>query len=178
MKRRSFLAIIIFTVALLPSLATAAVIMNNPVTVNTSTGQSNPVYLAEGPGYSTANQLGYLALVGNGATSTGGQTLYINGTPGTGNTVLVNALEVVNATSSGFNGNVMLYLNGTIPSGVEVYYSATPMSYNGQSIVGGNQLVTGTPIHLMTSGLYISALLNGSLANGVSEKITMQMVYS
>lgn len=177
MKRRNFLALIIFTVALLPSLATAAVIMNNPVTINTSTSQSNPVYLADGPGYSVANQLGYLSLVGNGSATTGGQTLYINGTPGTGNIALVNSLEVVNATSSGFGGNVLLYVNGTVPSGVELYYGASPMTYNVQNIVGGTLLTTGSPIHITTSRLYVSMLLNGSMANGVSEKLTMQFVY-
>ena len=49
MKRKTFLGLIIFSVALLPSLATAAVIVNNPVSVNTNTNQSNPVYLADGP---------------------------------------------------------------------------------------------------------------------------------
>lgn len=178
MKRKSLLAIIVFAVALLPSLATAAVIMNNPVTVHTGTSQTNPVYLAQGPGYSTANQLGYLALVGNGATTTGGQSLYLNGTPGTGSTVLVNALEVVNASSSAFKGSVMMYVNGTIPTGVEVLYSSSPMSYNGQNVVGGTLLQTGNPVHITTSKLYVSIVMDGSLTNGLSEKLTMQMVYT
>ncbi|AKA49028.1 hypothetical protein IX51_07860 [uncultured archaeon] len=177
MKRKTFLGLIIFSVALLPSLATAAVIVNNPVSVNTNTNQSNPVYLADGPGYSLANQLGYLSLTGNGAKSTGVQTLYLNTTPGTGNTTLINSLEIVNATSPGFTGSVVIYLNGTLPGGVEIFYSSSPMSYQNGNVVGGTELQTGAPIHVSSSKLYLSIVLQGSIAKVTNDRMTLQSEY-
>lgn len=177
MRRRTFLGLIIFSVALLPSLATAAVIMNSPFSVNTNTNQNNPVYLAQGPGYSIANQLGYLALTGNGSSSTGVQTVYLNTTPGSGNTTLMNSLEIVNATSSGFHGPVMVYLNGTLPSGVQIFYSNSQMSYSNGKVTDGSLLQTGSPIHITSSKVYLSVVLQGSMKDVNSDKMTLQAVF-
>lgn len=177
MNRKTFLGLIIFSVALLPSLATAAVIVHNPINVSTNTNQNNPVYMAGGPGYSIANELGYLALTGNGQKSTGSQNLYLNTTPGTGNTTLMNSLEIVNATSSSFSGSVVLFLNGTLPSGVAIYYSNSEMSYSNGQVQGGTLLQTGAPVHMTSSHIYLSLVIDGSMKAVSNDKMTLQVEY-
>lgn len=176
MKRRSFLALTVFIIALLPSVATAAVIMNNPVSLNTTANNTNPVYLAQASGYSTAHQMGYLGLTGSGST-TGSQTLYLNATPGSGNAVLMNVLQVVNSSSAA-HSSVMLYINGTLPSGVSVYYSSSKMAYSGSAVIGGTLLKTNTGIHLDSPSLYLSIVLSGSLQSVSGQQLTFQSTYS
>lgn len=178
MNRKTFLGLIIFSVALLPSLATAAVIVHSTVNVNTNTNQNNPVYLAQGPGYAIANELGYISLTGNGQLSTGSQNLYLNTTAGTGNTTLLNPLEIVNDTSSGFSGSVVIYLNGTLPSGVSIYYSSSQMSYKNGQVQGGTMLQTGSPIHMSSSTIFISVVLQGSMASVSNDVMTLQVEYT
>lgn len=164
MKRRTLLGITIFITALLPAVATASIIVNNPVSVHTSTNQPNPVYFAQGPDYATAHSMNFVALTGKGSTSTGSQTIYLNATSGTGNVVLMNALEIVNTTSSSNQGKVTLYLNGTIPAGLTLYYGASEMGYTGTSISGGTVLNAGMPIHMTGSKLYISIEMSGHMS--------------
>lgn len=166
---------IVLSVAVLPAIATAAVLINNPVTANTNNSHEVPAYLAGAPGFSNAKNLGYIGLSGGGSTSTG-QTLYLNGTSGSGNITLVNVLEVVNNTSPSYTGQAYLYFNGTIPSGVQIYYSSSMMSYSGSRIIGGTVLVTGTPIHLTGAKIYLSIVMLGSIATGTSS-LNMQIAY-
>ncbi len=175
MNRKLYFSLIILSVAVLPAIATAAVLVNSPVSTNTNNNQGNPVYLAPAQGYSTAKELGYLGLTGGGASSTG-QTLYLNGTPGSGNVTLMNVLEIVNSTSSSYHGAIMLYLNGTLPTGVSVYYSNSPMSYTGTFISGGNKLQTSTAIHLTSSHLYLSFILLGTISAGTGQ-LNLQVSY-
>lgn len=177
MNRKTFLGLIIFSVALLPSLATAAVIVHSTVNVNTNTNQDNPVYLAQGPGYAIANELGYISLTGNGQTTTGSQSLYLNTTPGTGNTTLMNSLEIVNATSSSFSGSVFVYLNGTLPTGVSIYYSSNQMNFSNDQVQGGTLLQTGSPIHMNSGDIYLSIVLQGSLSSVSNDRMTLQVEY-
>ncbi len=175
MNRKIFLSMLVLSVAVLPAVATAAVLVNNPVATHTNNTHSNPVYLAEAPGYSSAKDLGYIGLSGGGSTSTG-QTLYLNGTPGAGNITLVNVLEVVNATSTSYSSAVTLYFNGTLPSGVSIYYSTSAMGYSGTSITGGTKLSTGVPVHLDSQHIYLSFVLLGSISSG-STTLNMQVSY-
>lgn len=175
MNRKIFLSMIILSVAVLPAIATAAVLINNPVTTNTNSSHEVPAYLAGAPGYSSARSLGYIGLTGGGSTSTG-QTLYLNGTTGTGNITLVNVLEVVNNTSPSYTGQAYLYFNGTIPSGIQMYYSSSMMSYTGSKIIGGKVLAAGTPIHLTGSKLYLSIVMLGSITTGTGS-LNLQIAY-
>lgn len=177
MKRRTLLGLTIFITALLPAVATASIIVNNPVNVQTNTNQANPVYFAQGPDYTQAHNMNFVGLTGKGSASTGAQTIYLNATKGTGNVVLMNALEIINATSSSYNGKVTVYLNGTIPTGLTMYYSTSEMSYTGTSISGGTVLNTGAPIHMVSSKIYISIELSGNLAKTTGDTLNLQTSY-
>lgn len=121
-----------------------------------TTGTSAKIYLQEGPNYVTASGLG---LVSGGAslssTSGSGTTLGINTVSGSQSVYLLNVLEVVN-TSSGITGHVYLYINGTLPSGVTLYFdNTTQMAFSGTN-TGTYSIVQGTGTG------------NGTLVGGVS----------
>ncbi|MCL5667633.1 MAG: hypothetical protein M1593_01265, partial [Candidatus Thermoplasmatota archaeon] len=102
MNRKTFLFLAIFTAALLPATATAAVIINDPILVSTS--QNNAVvYITDGPGYSQANSMHFL--YANYAASGENVTLDLNYSHHSGVNI-TNALEIVN--NAGFNAQVWL----------------------------------------------------------------------
>jgi len=100
-------------------------------TSTTSTGTAT-IYLEQGPDYPNANALG---LVSGGAgpnteiIST--TTIGVNGVTGAEDTYLLNVFEVVNS-STGVKGPVYLYINGTLPTGVTLYWdNTTEMKFSG-----------------------------------------------
>lgn len=144
-------------------------------------------YLAAGPNYATALTLG---LVSGGTTAgteiNSGTSLTINTVSGSGDTYLLNVFEVVNS-SSNIKGAVYLYINGTLPSGVTIYWdNTTEMTFSGTdagtytivngkapgngSIAGTGSTFTSGPIPLTSNKattpspytLYISFALTGA----------------
>ncbi len=154
-KRNVMIAIALVLAMLLPVITTAAVVVNNNVTVEVSPVHPNAVYLTEGPGYAMANSSGYIGITGNNAKYTN-STVYISTIPGSGYVVMTNVLAIYNGSSS--DAPLFLWINGTIPSGVQLFYSSSLMSFNGKSVSGTPMGLTNGPIHLTAPGdaLYIS----------------------
>ncbi len=165
--KRSVLAITgVMLVLLLPLVATAAVVVNSGIAVNYTPTKANEVYLVDGTGYAVANQSGYFGVSGNNAVYTN-LSLELNSVPGSGYVVLTNVLEIYNATAT--TATVNVWLNGTLPSGVTMYESSSPITFNGNTVSGtavlGNGL-TSTELHLTSSGNagYIGFKLSGDSA--------------
>jgi len=117
---------------------------------STTTPASPTIYLEQGANYTNANALG---LVSGGAGSnteiTSGTSIGINGVSGAGYTYIFNVFKVVNS-SSGIKGPVYLYINGSLPSGVTLYFdNTTAMAFSGTktgtySVVYGGAPGNGT----------------------------------
>ncbi|GGM77436.1 hypothetical protein GCM10007108_14510 [Thermogymnomonas acidicola] len=161
LSKRAITALTVAVLAALPVIATAAVIVDAPVTANVAT-TSNPVYLNLGPGATTAEKLNFLsdASVGSHYSNYSFTISYV---PGSGYTILTNVLEIVNST--GTNVPLYVYLNGTLPSGVSIYYSSSPITFDGSSL-SGTELMPGTAIHVTTQDVYLAFWIQGSYAGG------------
>jgi len=101
---------------------------------STTTPASPTIYLEQGTNYANAYALG---LVSGGAGPnkeiTSATSIDINGVSGAGDTYLLNVFEVVNS-SSGTKGNIYLYINASLPSGVTLYWdNTTEMTFSGTS---------------------------------------------
>lgn len=178
MKKTIFSIIVVAVALMLPSIVTAAVVVNNGIAVNFTPSQQNLVYLTEGPGYSVANSSGYIGVYGNNQLYTN-ISIELSSVPGSGYVVLTNVLEIYNASTS--PGSVNVWINGTLPTGVTMYESSTPLTFNGVSVSGGNILGNGvstTEIHLTEAGNagYIGFVLTGA-ASG-SAAFSLQYVIS
>jgi len=114
---------------------------------NTST-ETASIYLEEGPNYANAAALGLVSVSGGTTGSpsteiTSGATIVVNGVTGAENTYLLNVFEVVNS-STGVKGPVYLYINGTLPTGVTLYWdNTTEMSFSGTK--SGTYLIVQGP---------------------------------
>jgi len=161
-------------------------------TSTTSTGTAT-IYLEQGPNYPNANALGLVSGgTGQATEITSTTTIDVNGVTGAEDTYLLNVFEVVN-TSSGVKGPVYLYINGTLPTGVTLYWdNTTEMTFSGSpsgtysivqgpdttksssngngSISGSGTYFTSGPIPLTANGagtpntLYIAFVITGSAA--------------
>lgn len=121
---------------------------------NSTTGSAAQIYLEKGPNYANANAL-RLFYTGSATAIASGTTLDVNTTAGSYDVFLLNVLKVVN-TSAGVTGPLFLYINGTLPTGVTLYYdNATEMTFSGTD-TGTYSVVQGTGAG------------NGSLSGGVS----------
>ena len=167
MNRKTFLFLAIFTAALLPATATAAVIINDPILVSTS--QNNAVvYITDGPGYSQANSMHFL--YANYAASGENVTLDLNYSHHSGVNI-TNALEIVN--NAGFNAQV--WLNGTLPGYVTMYYSTTPATTSSY----GTPITSGHPISVSSdSSLYVTIVMNTLATQGTPGTATLSMQYA
>lgn len=170
MKRSALLMGAIAIAMLLPAIATAAVIVNNGIAVNFTPTHGNLVYLAEGPGYNQANATGFFSVSGDNAVYTN-FSIDLNSVPGSGYVVLTNVLEIYNATST--TGVVNVWINGTMPSGVTMYESASPITFSGTAISGSPLLSGGSTsveLHLTSAGIagYIGFKLNGVASGATS----------
>lgn len=170
MKRSILAAAAIALALLLPAIATAAVIVNSGIAVNFNPNQSNQIYFTEGTGYSVANQSGYMGVFGNNAHYTN-FSIELSSVPGSGYVVLTNVLEIYNATTA--TGTVNIWINGTLPTGVAMYESPSPITFNGNAMSGTEVLgngVTSTEIHLTGSGNagFIGFKLSGSVSGSAA----------
>ena len=166
------IAVTLILALMIPVVTTAAVIVSNTVTITTTSTHANLVYLTEGPGYSYANSSGYVGILGNNSKYTN-ETVEISTIPGSGYVVMTNVLAVYNDTNTA--NPVYLWFNGTIPSGVHLFYSNSLMAFNGSSVNGSlMSSSTNGPIHLTSKGdaLYISIIVTSS--SPVSFALNMQ----
>lgn len=172
MKRQIIIVGVLALAFMLPLVTTAAVIVNNDISVSLHDTNTNQVYLAAGPGYTAANSSNFFGIMGNQSSNTN-MSLYINTIPGSGNVTLTNVLEVENTTTS--TSPVYFYLNGTLPVGVTVYFSSTPITYNGFTPSGtailwndgsGNAHTTSN-VHITKRGAagYFAFVLSGTSAS-------------
>ena len=168
--KRNILSLLVVVIALMvPSVATASVLLSDPIQVSVSDTAVNHVFIADGPGYTVANDLGYITLHGNNSDS-GNVSVNLSSVPGSGFLVLTNVLEISNTLTSGTFANVTL--TASLPVGTYLYYNNTSQS----KIVDGG--ITGINISKIgnsavfelnngSSPVYLSFLVMGnSVGNG------------
>ena len=172
------IAVTLVLALMVPVVTTAAVIVSNTVTITTNSTHQNLVHLTEGPGYSYANSSGYIGIIGNNSKYTN-ETVEISTIPGSGYVVMTNVLAVYNSSST--THSLYLWLNGTIPSGVQLFYSNSLMTFNGSS-VSGTAMSSGNngPIHLTSKGdaLYISIIVTSALPESFVLNMQQEQVQS
>jgi hypothetical protein len=160
-KMKKLMTLATLLAFIVPALVTASVVVDYQI--NYKASNVNPtVFLAEGPNYAAANVQGLLS-INNTTSITVSKISYtaiennaqvkFNSTLYTSYTILLNVLELVSTTSS----TTYVWINGTLPTNVELYITSTPESFNGLSSSLGNSYTTGT-----------------SGTSGSGEKITLQ----
>jgi hypothetical protein len=150
---------------LLPSLVIASVIISN--TYSISIGQEPPlVYLTTGPNYQNYNNSGQFQVTVRGSPPNiwSGTTIYINWTI----LYLLSSgkLPFVLQINNTLNNAVSLWINGSLPGSITMYYKNSPNSNNlGTQWVSGQKIVINK-----NKNLYLSFVVpwgasgNGSLA--------------
>lgn len=154
--------------SLLVVLAISGVALASVIIVYDYSISTKPVapqfYLQDGPNYASANALGLFTAkqTGSPANVSSGTTIRVNTTYGSANVYLLNVLDIYN--SSSVTTHVYVYINGTLPTGVSMYYSPSPITFSGTA-VSGTLWATGTQIPL-TGGsavdLYLAFALTGA----------------
>ena len=151
--------------AIVPGLVVASVVIGFVYPMSTSAIPS-PFRLQQGPGYSIASSLGLTSAIedSNGNVASG-TTINVNSTAHSSDVYLLNVLQIYNASTKWPAGAVAsVYINGTLPAGVEMYYSTSPMTFDGTS-VSGTLWTTGAHIALPASSgnveLYFSFVVAG-----------------
>lgn len=125
MNKRTFVALAIAFVTIVPTIATAALIVNQEVSVNASHA-NNRIYFTPGSDYRIANELGFMDIVnGSGSNNV---SLTLKSIHGFGYVIISDALDIVNNTSVNFT--VYSSMNGSLPKGVVMFYYLTQDSYN------------------------------------------------
>ncbi len=142
MNKKVLLALTLLSAMLLPAVATAAVIVNNNISVQTTFTNVNQVYLQEGPQYASAHSAGFITLKGNNQKFTNA-TINLAGVPGSSGAVYItNAIEIYSAMSK---GPVDIWLNTTSSlSGVSIYEGSSLATFTGTSLSGANQILSGS----------------------------------
>ena len=167
MKRNLFTIMIIATMMIVPAVATAAVLVNDPVSVLVSDTGVNSVYLDKGTGYKTAHSLGYFTVVGNNKKYSN-LTLEINDVNGTGNMSMTNVLELTGSVATGTYVNVTI--TADLPAGTYLYCNSAPSTISSNGVISGTNLSsTGSFTIQMKTGtnVYFSFLvLGGSRGTG------------
>ena len=165
--KRNILSMLVVAVALMvPAVATASVVMSDPISLAVSDTATNHVFIAKGPSYAVANGLGYITLNGNNVR-TDNISVNLSSVPGNGYLELVNVLEINNTLKSGYTANVTLITS--MPSGTFLYYNNTSQSkiLHG-SITGVNISAAGNDatfqLDSSSSPVYLSFLVMGSSA--------------
>ncbi len=139
-----------------PSVVVASVVVAYSYP-NSVAAQSDQIYLAQGPNYAAANSLNMITAtqtsVTTGSTTvnevTSTTTIQFGSSAGGGTVYMLNVLKIVNATSLPANTNVFVWINGTLPSGVTLFYSAIPMSFTGSAVT--NATLSGASVSSLAS---------------------------
>ena len=171
MNKKILFTLTLLSAMLLPAVATAAVVLNNNITVNVNNSNVNQVYIETGPGYSSAHSSGYITMTGNNQKYTN-TTISLNGIKGSGSVIITNALEIYSSVSS---GTVNVWLNSTSAiSGVSIYESQSPAQYTGTSLSGASQILGSTSSYEFTVSstpgvvVYLSFEVSGNSASSGS----------
>lgn len=169
MNRKLFLFLAIFTAALLPVTATAALVINDPIIVATS--QNNAVvYVANGPEYQQAHTYGFITT--DYAQSGQNATVYLYYAHHA-NVTLTNVLELVN----GATANADVYLNGTLPGFIAWYYSSSLIPSSSSSY--GTQIASGSPIPVAHgSQVYITVVMDTLNVPGSTTSVSITLQYA
>jgi hypothetical protein len=162
---------------LVAGIAIAAVIVFYHYPVS-SQGKAPQFYLEQGSNYDTANSLGLFHATSQGTPSniSGGTTLFVNTTFGSSDTYLLNVLDVYNATSATLHKPVYLWVNGTLPTDVWMYYASSPITFTGSPTpptLSGTNWTSGAQISLSVNAgpaveVYFAFVLTGT-ASGVGD---------
>ncbi len=156
-------------------------VVDNDGGVEVSEGERAAFYLQDGPNYASAHALGLFTVTETGSplNVASNATIGVNTVAGSARVYLLNVLDIYNASS--MDSPVYVIINGTLPSGVTMYYGTTPASFNGttSTIVDAAQWATGAHIQLPSlatpgADLYFAFALTGS-ASG-SGSLTLQYV--
>jgi len=161
MKRNLLTVIMIATIMAVPAVATAAVMVSDPVSVSVSGTGLNSVYLERGPGYSTANSLGYFTVLGNNEKYSN-LTLEITDVKGNGNMSMTNVLELTGSVNTGTYVNVTI--SADLPAGTYLYCNSAPSTISSDGAISGTNLSsTGSFTIQMKTGtdVYFSFLVLG-----------------
>lgn len=157
---------------IVPGLVVASVVIGVIYPIGAGSAQA-PFKLQQGPGYATASALGFsnAAVDSNGNVATG-TTIYLNSTAHSYAVYLLNVLDIVNATVHPLPAGAVasVYINGSLPAGVSMYYSTSQSTFSGTAI-SGTLWTPGAQIMLPTSGnghveVYFSFVVMGGSSGG------------
>jgi hypothetical protein len=157
---------------IVPGLVVASVVIGVIYPIGVGSAQA-PFKLQQGPGYATASALGFSnAKVDSSNNVVSGTTIYLNSTAHSYAVYLLNVLDIVNATTRPLPAGVVasVYINGSLPAGVTMYYSTSQSTFNGVAI-SGTVWTTGTQIMLPGLGhghveVYFSFVVLGGSSGG------------
>ncbi|WP_297217825.1 hypothetical protein [Thermoplasma sp.] len=171
---------------LLPTVATASVIVSDTYSVSVGT-TTHGIYLMPGPNYDIAKENGYIYAPvatgsNNGKNITSGSTIMVNYTKYSGFDYLMNVLEIKDVGVSG-----ALYINGSLPSGISIYVSnnsQSSLSWSSSEYSIENTTGTETSYSLgasivLTPGhiYYISFVIAVSVSSTSSGSSTLYLNY-
>lgn len=167
-KRNSKMKVLMTVATLLafivPALVTASVVVDYQI--NYKASNVNPeVFLAEGPNYATANGLDLLYVkntttIGSYTAIKNNAQVMFNSTNYTSYTILLNVLELVSTSTS----PTKVWINGTLPSGVQLYITTTQESFNGYVSSLGTAYSPGSSITLNAGSVeYITFYISGQI---------------
>ena len=162
---------------LLPMLVVATVVISYtyPISVSSTTPE---IYLAKGPNYAVANDMGLITVSNSTSNGIMSQTITLNNVTGSYNVSLLNVLSIFNKTGwDTSKAPVYVYINVSGLSHVAVGYSTSEVNWftSATNITG----TSSGPIHITANGqqvLYLSFLLwtNGASPVSFSGTVTIQ----
>ena len=157
-KGKHRILILTIIALLLPSLVIASILISYTYQVNI--GQESPLaYLTTGPNYQSYNNSGYFQATVNGVPPNiwSGTTIYINQTILFlfSNKKFYYVLQINNT----LNNPITLWINGSLPSSINMYYISTPVGNNlgtqwfsGQKIIVNKNLYLSFVVPWLSSG--------------------------
>ena len=176
LKKKGYIIITIIIAALLPSLVFASVVIQSTTDVS-PTPEKTPIYFAEGPDYTAANDLGF-------ATWTSASSTAVTATFEAGfvdnatYTELVDVLEIVNNTGKKLPTSISLSVSaGGSTTTPTVYYSSTEVTTLFPTTTDLGTALTTYPatIWIKTSG--VVEYLSIYLPPGTSSPVTITLTY-
>lgn len=176
-KKLAFLSTI-FAI-LLPTLVVATVVISYtyPISVSNTTPE---IYLAEGPNYAVASEMGLMKVTNSTQNGIMSQTITLSNVTGSYSVQLLNVLSIYNKTGwDTVHAPVYVYINVSGLSHVAVGYSTSEVKWFTSATNITNTMKSSGPIHITVNGqqvLYLSFLLwtNGASSVTFSGTVTIQ----
>lgn len=154
MKRNLLTVIMIASIMIVPAVATASVMISDPISVTVSHTGVNSVYVEKGSGYAVAHKYGFFTMVGNNKKQSN-FSLDINDVNGTGNMSITNVLEIVGNVHLGTYVNVTVTSN--LPAGVYLYCNSAP------SKISTSGTISGTNVSATSSSSFTVEIQSGTV---------------